>query len=126
MRGLDPLIKPYVELLNKNGIDTFSSCQGGQGHTSSYAWISGRIRRLSEVGKITKILVEKTSRCYCGSCRPFDIEVHLRADALGVSDPIEYFYTVQFRGTALETEAFLHQDKSHRIGQDVEGTPARK
>ena len=30
--GLDPGIKPYVEVLLEAGIETFESCQGGEGH----------------------------------------------------------------------------------------------
>ena len=29
---LDPKIEPIVKLFNANGIETFESCQGGQGH----------------------------------------------------------------------------------------------
>ena len=29
---LDPGIKPYVEVLNDAGVETFESCQGGNGH----------------------------------------------------------------------------------------------
>lgn len=29
---LDPGIKRYVEILNEGGIETFESCQGGEGH----------------------------------------------------------------------------------------------
>lgn len=29
---LDPGIKPFVEVLNDGGIETFESCQGGDGH----------------------------------------------------------------------------------------------
>lgn len=29
---IDPLILPAVEILNKNGFDTFESCQSGEGH----------------------------------------------------------------------------------------------
>jgi len=31
-RQLDPEIKPYVQLLRKHGVETFESCQGGNGH----------------------------------------------------------------------------------------------
>lgn len=30
---LDPEIKDYVEILNKEGIETFESCQGGKDHS---------------------------------------------------------------------------------------------
>ena len=30
--GLDPGIKPYVEILRSYGVETFESCQGGEGH----------------------------------------------------------------------------------------------
>jgi hypothetical protein len=36
---LDPKIRPIVELLIKNGIETTSSCQGGRGH----AFLSPRV-----------------------------------------------------------------------------------
>ncbi len=29
---LDPGIKPYVEILQKEEVETFESCQGGEGH----------------------------------------------------------------------------------------------
>lgn len=32
---LDPGIAPIVELLRQNGIDTFASCEGGEGHMFS-------------------------------------------------------------------------------------------
>lgn len=31
--GLDPGIEPFVEILRRNGIETFESCQGGDGHS---------------------------------------------------------------------------------------------
>jgi hypothetical protein len=34
--GLDPGIKPFVEILVDHGIETCQSCQGGEGH--SYDW----------------------------------------------------------------------------------------
>ena len=30
--GLDPIIRPAVEVLNNHGFETFESCQGGEGH----------------------------------------------------------------------------------------------
>ena len=32
MDGLDPGIAPYVEVLQAAGIETFESCEGGEGH----------------------------------------------------------------------------------------------
>lgn len=32
IEGLDPGIRKYVETLCSNGIETFESCQGGEGH----------------------------------------------------------------------------------------------
>jgi hypothetical protein len=32
LKDLDPGIRPYVKLLDDNGIETFESCQGGEGH----------------------------------------------------------------------------------------------
>lgn len=29
---LDPGIRPYVEALNQAGVETFESCEGGEGH----------------------------------------------------------------------------------------------
>lgn len=31
--GLDPGIGPFVEILRRNGVETFESCQGGPGHS---------------------------------------------------------------------------------------------
>ncbi len=31
--GLDPGIAPFVEILRNNGIETFESCEGGNGHS---------------------------------------------------------------------------------------------
>lgn len=31
--SLDPGIKQYVETLNEQGVETFESCQGGEGHS---------------------------------------------------------------------------------------------
>jgi len=33
--GLDPEIRPAVEILNKHGFKTIESCQGGEGHCFS-------------------------------------------------------------------------------------------
>jgi hypothetical protein len=30
--GLDPVIAPFVEALRENGVETFESCDGGEGH----------------------------------------------------------------------------------------------
>lgn len=32
-KGLDPEIKEAVIILNQNGVETFQSCQGGEGHS---------------------------------------------------------------------------------------------
>jgi hypothetical protein len=31
--GLDPGIAAYVEVLRRSGVETFESCEGGEGHT---------------------------------------------------------------------------------------------
>ena len=33
IKGLDKGIKPYVATLREHGIETFESCQGGEGHS---------------------------------------------------------------------------------------------
>jgi hypothetical protein len=33
--GLDPGIAPYVEILQAAGVETFESCQGGEGHAAT-------------------------------------------------------------------------------------------
>jgi hypothetical protein len=37
---LDPGIRRYVEVLNEAGVETFESCQGGEGH--AYPCRTGR------------------------------------------------------------------------------------
>ncbi len=32
IKGLDPKIRPIVELLRERGVETFESCEGGEGH----------------------------------------------------------------------------------------------
>lgn len=32
LSGLDPGIAPYVEVLRRAGVETFESCEGGEGH----------------------------------------------------------------------------------------------
>ena len=32
LASLDPGISPYVDILDSNGVETFESCQGGEGH----------------------------------------------------------------------------------------------
>lgn len=32
LNGLDPEIAPYVQVLRREGVETFESCQGGPGH----------------------------------------------------------------------------------------------
>ncbi len=33
IRGLDPKIRPIVELMRKHGVETYESCDGGKGHS---------------------------------------------------------------------------------------------
>jgi len=37
--GIDPLIRPYVETLCEQGIETCQSCQGGKGHAYEFPTI---------------------------------------------------------------------------------------
>lgn len=37
--GIDPLIKRYVQILVDGGVETFESCQGGEGHCGDLPWI---------------------------------------------------------------------------------------
>ncbi len=39
---IDPLIEPFVRVLQKNGIETFESCQGTEGHCFKYPTIRFR------------------------------------------------------------------------------------
>jgi hypothetical protein len=89
---LDPLIKPFVMFLRNNGIDTQESCDG---HNRVPAGIWGSTTRISDIGKIQKLLTEVTGRCYCGTCSMFDIIVRLHADATGIYAP-GYIYHVKF------------------------------
>ena len=39
---LDPGVRPYVETLRANGIETIESCEGGDNHYSDRPWIRFR------------------------------------------------------------------------------------
>lgn len=100
-KEIDPLIAPYVALLNKYGIHTDWSCQGHPGEfyptgfrKPDHGKIGGNLKRLSEIKKITELLVGEG--CHCGTCKDFSINVALNADARGVQRPIGYHYTINF------------------------------
>ena len=75
---LDPLIAPYVKLLNIHSINTEWSCQGHlhEKYPTGFpkpktARISGFLRHLSDLLKIEELLVGEG--CHCGTCKHFRI-----------------------------------------------------
>jgi hypothetical protein len=99
--GLDPLIEPYVLLLNANDITTSSSCQGhpGENYETGFpkperACVSGELHDLSDLLKITELVAG--DRCLCGTCRDFHIEAGVRADAGGIFEPTQYWFNLEF------------------------------
>ena len=98
---LDPLIAPYVKLLNIHSINTEWSCQGHlhEKYPTGFpkpktARISGFLRHLSDLLKIEELLVGEG--CHCGTCKHFRITACVRADATGIHKPIQYYFSIEF------------------------------